>query len=381
MRIAKGLATGSLALALAAPAAAQQSEPDSLRQTVQEQQRRIEQLEQRLDATAGMIEQGIGQGWWQSTQIGGYGELHYNGGDDPQIDFHRFVLFFNHQFNDDIRLFSELEVEHAYSGDDKGAVELEQAYIEFDLTDNHRAIGGLFLVPVGILNETHEPNTFYGVERNPVESAIIPTTWWEGGAGLRGRLAPGYSYDLALHSGLYTDEDFNLRDGRQKVAKATAEAGAVTGRLRWTGIPGVEVGTTLQYQQDLRQSEGADEVPAVLAEVHTDISKGPFGLRALYAQWALDGDAPEDQGKDEQYGYYVEPSFKVTEQIGLFARYSAWDTAAGNDDTDSEMAQVDAGVNYWPHPRVVVKADYTMEDKPDNDDEEDFINLGIGYQF
>jgi phosphate-selective porin len=104
------------------------------------------------------------------VHIGGYGELHYNnlekpdGSEKKQLDFHRFVLFFGYDFSDSIRFHSELELEHAIAGDGQpGEIELEQAYIEFDLTENMEAKGGLFLIPVGILNETHEPTTFYGV--------------------------------------------------------------------------------------------------------------------------------------------------------------------------------------------------------------------------
>jgi hypothetical protein len=111
------------------------------------------------------------------TTLGGYGELHYNNLRDQkgssnkdQMDFHRFVLFVNHEFNDKMRLVTELELEHSLSGDGKpGEVELEQAYIQYDLTAKTSITGGLFLTPVGILNETHEPPTFYGVERNDVE--------------------------------------------------------------------------------------------------------------------------------------------------------------------------------------------------------------------
>ena len=100
---------------------------------------------------------------------------------DNQIDFHRWVLFLNHRFNDSITLYSELELEHSLSGDGKnGEVELEQAYLDFAFGKGLHAKAGLFLLPVGILNETHEPNTFFGVERNPIEKEMIPTTWWEG---------------------------------------------------------------------------------------------------------------------------------------------------------------------------------------------------------
>ena len=84
-----------------------------------------------------------------------------------------------------------------------GEIELEQAYVEYDLTENHHAKAGVFLLPVGILNETHEPPTFYGVERNPVESNIIPTTWWAGGIAANGEIAPGWSYDIGVHEDCY----------------------------------------------------------------------------------------------------------------------------------------------------------------------------------
>ncbi len=192
-------------------------------QIIQEQQKQIEALKEQLEATnekvketdekvdvAGeMIEQAESKvskaaSWAEDTQIGGYGELHYNNLDSKEeVDFHRFVLFFNHQFSDKIRFFSELELEHSVSGDNEnGEVEVEQAYLEFDLSATQHAQAGLFLVPVGILNQTHEPPTFYGVERNPVETNIIPTTWWEAGGGFHGELGKGFSYDLYGTSGL-----------------------------------------------------------------------------------------------------------------------------------------------------------------------------------
>ena len=99
--------------------------------------------------------------------------------------------------------FSELEIEHGVAGESQvGEVEVEQAFVEFDLNDRHTARAGVALLPVGIINETHEPTTFYGVERNPVENNIIPATWWAGGVGLSGEIAPGWGYDVVLHEGL-----------------------------------------------------------------------------------------------------------------------------------------------------------------------------------
>jgi len=329
--------------------------------------------------------------WAERTTIGGYGELHYNnldgdGGasDKDQVDFHRFVLFFGHEFTDRLRFFSELEVEHALSGDDKpGEVELEQAYLDYDLNDNHTARAGVFLLPVGILNETHEPDTFYGVERNPVEARIIPTTWWEAGAGLHGNFGAGWSYDLYAHSGLAVGSDYGIRGGRQKVAEAAATDPAFTARVKYTGIPGLEVAASAQYQADITQdlANGAPETAdATLLEAHIVYQNGPFAMRALVARWDIDADAAEAIGRDEQWGFYVEPSFRVTDNVGLFARYSQYDNSAGDSSLDGEKRQVDLGVNWWLHENVVLKADYQHQDN-ENGADQSGINLGLGYQF
>ena len=330
-----------------------------------------------------------------NVSIGGYGELHYNNLDDQNgtkdkdaVDFHRFVLFFGHEFSDDLRFFSELEIEHSLAGEGKpGEVELEQAYIQYDMSDHNTVTGGLFLMPVGILNETHEPDSFYGTERNPVEKNIIPATWWEAGLMFSGDLAPGLRYDVAVTSGLDvskkgTKTSFKIRDGRQKVAKAQANDLAYTGRIKWTAMPGVTLAATMQYQDNITQGNIAESEEATLFETHAVIEQGNFGLRALYATWDLEGDAPKLTGYDEQTGWYVEPSYRISQNLGVFARYSEWDNQAGLSSVKSEMEQIDVGVNWWPHKNVVVKVDYQIQDaEKATGTELDGMNIGIGYSF
>ena len=284
-------------------------------------------------------------------------------------------------------MYSELEVEHAVAGDSQvGEVEVEQAFVEFDLNDRHTARAGVALLPVGIINETHEPTTFYGVERNPVENNIIPATWWAGGVGLSGEIAPGWGYDAFLHEGLRVpgplDPDFDaykVRGGRQKSGKAKAEDLAATARLKWTGIPGTEIAGSVQYQSDITQGDDPTAGKAWLYELHADVERGPFGLRALYARWDLDGSGPESVGADKQEGFYIEPSYRFNEKLGIFTRFNQWDNAAGNS-SNSEKQQIDVGLNWWPHEDVVLKADYQFQDN-DDDNEQDGFNLGVGYQF
>lgn len=346
-------------------------------------QNQINDLKSRLDATSEMVESA---GSKSKTQIGGYGELHYNnlngkGGasDKTELDFHRFVLFFGHEFSDSIRFFSEFEIEHVIAGEGKkGEVELEQAYVEFDLNAQHRAKGGLFLIPVGIINETHEPPTFYGVERNPVEKNIIPATWWEGGAAVSGELAKGLSYDLALTSGLNlgTTGTAKVRSGRQKVAESKADSLMTTARIKWSGVAGLELAATLTHQDDYTQGVGTKN-SARLIETHATWQTGSFALRALYASWDIEG---QTNGYDEQSGFYIEPSFKITEKIGVFARYNQYDNQAGDSSQNGEKEQTDFGINYWPYPDVVIKADYQSQDNANKKDQNGF-NIGIGYQF
>lgn len=318
-------------------------------------------------------------GWWKRTTLGGYGEMHLNLGDKEQIDFHRWVLFLNHQFTDRIGLVSEVELEHSLAGDGApGEVELEQAYLEFDLGNDFWLKTGLYLLPVGIINETHEPNTFYGTERNLVESEIIPTTWWEGGLMLSKNFDSGFGIDVAGHSALDVPSTggsaFRVRSGRQKVAEALAEEGAGTVRFRYNGIPGLSMASSIQYQSDITQADGENN-DAWFYTAHVDWRRGPLGLRALGGYWDIAGPTPASLGLDQQFGYYLEPSYRFYTGIGDFGVFGRWgqlDAARGENDF------VDAGVNYWPIDNIVFKADWR---RITGDTEEDTINFGVGYAF
>ncbi|MBT1444250.1 porin [Shewanella sp. JM162201] len=363
-----------------------------LRKVIEQQQQVLKDLEKRLEETEKRVEQTAdaaeaNASAKSATTIGGYGELHYNNIDNnldhskdkKEMDFHRFVLFFGHEFTKGTRFFSELELEHSLSGEGKkGEVELEQAYIEHDINQSLTGKAGLFLMPVGIINETHEPDTFYGVERNPVESNIIPATWWEGGLALNIKAAPGLAFDTAVTSGLSVDASYSIRGGRQKVSYAKTDDLAYTGRVKYTGVPGLELAASALYQTDLTQGkDGVDEASATMLEAHGIYSIGGFSIKALYAQWEIDGKEAEALGRDSQTGWYIEPAYRFNEQFGIFARYNEWDTEAGND-ADTTKKMTNFGINYWLHEHVVFKADY---EKQSGAVDADGFNLGVGYQF
>lgn len=358
--------------------------------------------------------------WASRTTVGGYGEMLYNhqtaSRDSKELDIQRFVLFMNHQFNDRLRFVSELEIEHSYISDDDrspGAVELEQAYLQWDYARDHSVMAGMYLAPIGLLNLTHEPDTFFGVERNQVESRIIPTTYRVNGINLSGRLAPGWSYDLGMHEGLFFESgngsDMLIREARQNGARAEMDSLAYTGRLRYTGLPGLELGLSMQYQTDMTQERSVRSnigrkglfdvygtpvggISGLLSEAHLDYRKGGFGLRALYARWdinrriesvASSGSLGSGLGRDEQYGFYLEPSYRFANGLGLFARYEEVDERAGSSlgaASDSAIRRALVGFNYWLTDTAVLKLDYQAE-RDQSPSDLDGFNLGVGWQF
>ena len=384
---------GALALSVAAAnAMAANDDLNSLKikklqDQLSEQQKQIEALADALEDKS--ASQGMGQ-WFTKTTIGGYGEHHFNHKkrSDDQVDAHRFVIYIGHEFTEDVRFFSEFELEHGLAGESKpGEIELEQAYIEWDYANRQSLVMGQFLIPVGILNETHEPDTFYGVERNLVENKIIPTTWWETGVMAQGEIGGGLSYNLAVHSGLNVEEvDYDgiagidqIRSGRQKSAEAVAEDLAYTGRLKYTGVKGLEVALTYQHQQDISQGTTGEDNSADLIEAHAIYNIGAFGVRALWTEWEIDGELPKNTGQDQQEGYYVEGSYKVMPDLGVFARYSEYDQNAGAS-SKSEVEAQTFGLNYWLADTVVIKTDYQDVDNAGGGGG-DSINLGIGWSY
>lgn len=348
------------------------------------------------------------------TTIGGYGELHYNNykgdtdGGAPRakddVDFHRFVLFFGHRFNDWISLKSELELEHSNT-ENGGAVELEQAYLDFNFSNKVNAKAGLFLMPIGFINETHEPPTFYGVERNNVETRIIPSTWWEAGVSLYGEIAPGWKYQTGLTSNLSADNftsfaSKGVREARRNVSEAPAENIAFHARLDYSGLPGVTVGASVvtgKTGQDNILLNGAD-ARLTLWDMHTRYKVDKLDLRALYAQGHLSDaaqintafSAAGNQVASEFYGWYAEAAYHVYKNgdhdLAPFIRYEKWNTQAELASNTMRLAGSEndvwtVGANYWPHPQVVLKADYQKFDKPDGDKGDKRINLGLGYMF
>src|SRR3989339_129754 len=120
--------------------------------------------------------------------IGGYGEVHYNQPlknyqkDLGTLDVHRIVMFLGYNFSKKTQFVSEIEFEYAKE------VWIEQAFLQHRINNFINFRAGLLLVPMGIINEYHEPTTFNGVERPVIDNKLSLSTWREVGFGLSGNI-------------------------------------------------------------------------------------------------------------------------------------------------------------------------------------------------
>ena len=357
---------------------------------------------------------------YRNTTLGGYGEINYNNYKDSSVrdefDLQRFILFVGHKFNDRTRLFSEIEFEHSFTkGSDSksGEVAMEQAFIEYDFVDTGAASlrSGLMLLPVGIINEYHEPPTFYGVERNEVESRIIPSTWRELGFAMRGVVVEGLEYNAGFSTtpdaSLFTNASAGFRSMRAQGNRVTAnEFGIFTG-LNYRGIPGLLLGGSFWTGNTAQDGQGKGSNASALQgvdanllvwDLHARYSAANWDFRALYSEGGLGDTAAINQAAglglgsnkaapEEFWGWYVEAAYHLYRRGDLdivpFARYEAYNTqesvAPGYaaDPLNDEQV-VTAGLNFYVDPQVVFKFD--VQDYQ-TDDKKDRWNVGIGWMF
>ncbi len=348
--------------------------------------------------------------------IGAYGEANYNNYRDAtkqdQIDLRRFVLFFGYRFDENIRLVSELEFEHGFfeNGEGNGELAMEQAYLQFRFADSANLRAGLVLLPLGLLNEYHEPPVFYGVERNDVETRIIPSTWRELGLALQGNVADGFEYNVGIvsspDSSRHVDASSGFREYRTKASKSPANDFGLYAAVNWRAIPGLRLGASAFTGDTAQNGNGSNPNTALQGvnarltvwDLHAKYSIAGVDLRALYAAGtlgnteAINSAAGLTAGSNRAapksfYGWYLEGAYHVWQQdnhdLAPFVRYERYNTqkevAAGfTTDPKNDEKVITIGLNYKPHPQVVIKADYQNYDA---DNKKDRWNLGIGYMF
>jgi hypothetical protein len=328
-----------------------------------------------------------------ATAVGGYGELTLNApSNGPAIvDLRRVVLFVGHNFNEHLRFYSELEVEHAVaSSTDQGEFEVEQAYLDGLFTRRFNLRGGLIIMPVGIINVYHEPPTFNGVDRPQVDTLIIPSTWREPGLGLFGELATGLSYQLYLVNGLDANgfsAEAGVADGHQEAQLARARDFGAVGRLSYEPRLATIFGLSAYGATSGNTLRGAvGNVPVWLFEADARTRVRGFTARGEIAFMFISDAAALNQafttaGTAEQMmatpvasqlrGGYLEAGYNIlglalpstAQDLTLFGRFDYANTQASVPApfaANPELVRYTfiAGLTYRPIPEIALKFDY-----------------------
>lgn len=363
----------------------------------------------------------------QSGKLGisGYGEVHYNQPFQKDqkmagtLDVHRLVMFMGYNFNRNTHFVSEIEYEYT------NELWVEQAYLQHRLGKFINFRAGLLLIPMGIINEYHEPTTFNGVERPVIDNRIAPSTWREVGMGFSGIVLPiSLKYQAYLVNGFngydtkgVLSGDKGLRDGRQKGSKSYITSPNYTFRAEYFGLRNLTLGLSGYFgesQSKLRSKlyrdsthlvSRADSSVVNIAMVGAD---GRFQLKGLEirGQWyytsigntsqynaftAVSG-KPNNLGS-AMTGYYLEVGYNVLRHCtstshGLipFARYERYNTHFNTEpglvaNPAFNNTMITSGLTWKITSGAVFKADIQWL-KPETDNQwTKTFNAGLGVMF
>ncbi|MCD6190982.1 MAG: porin [Sulfurimonas sp.] len=316
--------------------------------------------------------------------IGGYGEMFYantsvdGGADSSVIDIYRFVPYIGYKFNDNIILNVEIEFEHGgVTPDEGGEVIVEFMYLDFLLNENANVRVGNMLIPMGLINEKHEPTLFTTVQRPSTAKNLIPSTWHESGLMVYGDIADDISYKVGGFTALKPEDNGDkwIRNGRGGSFKNRDPKLGVVARVDYTGVNGLLVGASVYSDSDL-----------TMIDTHVDYNLDALRIYGVLTQTSRSG-ATTGQVKEAKGGYvnvgYDLLSFTTSKnRLPLFVQYEsvgAQDEIAGG----TSVASIDTttvGVNYFPHEQVVLKADYAMQTQ-DGAADKAIASLSMGFIF
>lgn len=412
------------ALLLALPALAQGT-PDA-DQRMRELERKVEILSKELEhqKTGTSLPEAQEQGRYglggsaskvyeapAGLSFGGYGEFLYQakagtlqdgtpGVGEKNLDALRLVFYVGYKFNERIVFNSEVEFEHGGYSDEhpEGEAIVEFAYLDFLLHRSFNVRAGQMLVPVGFINEQHEPPAFLGARRPLVEQTILPSTWHENGVGVHGELPGHFSYRVYLMNGLNAAgfDASGIRGGRQAGKEANAQSLAWTGRLDWNPLAGVMLGGSF-YSGNSNQTGQGEALNTRIWDLHGEYRARGFQFRGLYSRIRHDGDYLLSLGSSDparelgtrQWGGYLEAGYDLLgggrQSLIPFVRWERMNTQqeviAGVAPTGAfDQSVFTAGVNYKPIPHVAVKLDTQKIENHARTGQNQF-NLALGFYF
>lgn len=335
--------------------------------------------------------------------LGGYAQIDYNepdGSAPGKLDVHRLVLLFGYKFNEKVSFLTEIELEHV------SEVYVEQAFVRYNVAKNVNVLAGLMLVPMGIINEFHEPTTYYGVERPNVDNYIVPSTWRELGIGVSGNInSASLKYQAYIFNGFISYNDGSgvlrgvdgLRKGRQKGAESVVTAANLSTKFDYYGIAGLRLGLAGYFGKTQTDDTSVDNSTVGVSMIGLDaryVYKN-LQIRGEYIHTSL-SDTDEYNmftGKDlgsKMVGYYGEVAYsfdlKGVQKLTPFIRYESYNTQA---QTEGDLVanpaydrdEITFGLDYKVANGVAFKVDYQFLNNAAISEANKQFNAGVGVWF
>jgi len=327
------------------------------------------------------------------------------------VDIHRIVTLFGYQFNRKTQFMTEIEFEHA------NEIFIEQAFIKHRINRKINLKAGMMIVPMGFVNEQHEPTFFYSVERPALDKKIIPTTWREIGLGISGLFTEqSLKYQLYLFNtvngydnGAEIDGSSGIRGARQKGSKEILTGlPALSTQIEYFGFDNAKIGvsaytgktnTSLVKEYpiiDALSSTIIDSstVNLTMVTMHASYSPGQWDTRLQYTH-AFYGNTQEYNdytGSDvplQMMGFYILAAYDLldsdTQKLSPFIRYSKLHNHFKTNESLNKNLSLNQqiytlGLNYFPTPGVVFKMDYQFIHQDNGYNYRQF-NTGVGVWF
>jgi len=355
-----------------------------------------------------------------------------------RFDIPHAVIYLGYDFGKGWTMGSEIEFEHGGSGvateqeneeagewevenEKGGEVELEQFWLQksFGRAFNIRA--GHIVVPVGLNNSKHEPLNFFTVYRSEGENTILPSTWHQTGFALWGHVGD-FRYEAQLTSGLdafmFNRENWVKNGAHSPYEFEVANKYGVSARIDNYTVKGLRIGASGYYGQTMHNTfpHDTENDGSRYKNVHGNLYIGTIDFTYNDHNWIVRGNADYGYVSDasiisqlkrnstagsspyqkQAFGSHAiatsfEAGYDIFSQIpklrnsqqkfilfGHFEYYDSYIHAQTN--TYTKKTILAGGINYYPLPQIVVKAEYHHRFLNSNYNDEPAINVGIAYE-
>ena len=383
----------------------------------------------------------IHNSWLDRGYLKGYGIVNYYSFDwdtDPErrhaFDAERLNLYLGYHFSDKIEFKSEIEFEHGGTGatmefdvleefgefeteiENGGEVVLEQINILFKIKSWLNIRLGKFRFYMGNAADLDDPTEYFTTYRSEVENTILPLGWYEHGLELTGKITPKLEYTFYLVNGLdatgFSSANWVRRGHQTRFETVNSNNLATALRFDYKLNDVSEVGISLYTSNTTgnRPKPDLTEVDGRLTygDFHLFYDDDPFRVRAYFMYGVLeDSEAITNANRnlsnnlnvkrtpvgEAAIGYYLEAAYDMLDffsstqdhKFYLFGRYDYYDSmyrTQGDvfDNPRWERSVWTAGINYYPHPQIVLKAQQAWRTLG-TDEKENTFTTGIGFKF